>query len=155
MKRILFTHVHLIVDGNREYEDGALLVNGEIIEDVFINSNHLKSDLGEYEEIDLKGSIVMPGFFDTHTHGAFGISYNNASSAEMNDVSRKLLSKGTCSYFATLTNNESLCEQLNALDGLKTEGARFLGIHLEGPLSVPDIKVPSARNTSLKPMRIN
>ena len=98
MKRILFTHGHLIVDGNREYEDGALLINGETIEDVFINSNHLKDDLGEYEEIDLKGNIVMPGFFDTHSHGAFGADYNKASLNEIDEASKKLLQKGTCSF---------------------------------------------------------
>ena len=133
MKRILFTHGHLVVDGNREYEDGAVLVNGETIEDVFINSNHIKKDLGEYEEIDLKGSIVMPGFFDTHCHGAFGIDFNTASKEELNEVSKEFLKMGTCSFFTTLLNNEHLYDQLNRLDDADTDGSRFLGIHLEGP----------------------
>ncbi|MBR0462237.1 MAG: N-acetylglucosamine-6-phosphate deacetylase [Erysipelotrichaceae bacterium] len=133
MKRILFTHGHLVVDGNREYEDGAILVNGETIEDVFINANHIKKDLGEYEEADLEGSIVMPGFFDTHCHGAFGFDFNTASGEELNEVSKEFLKKGTCSFFATLLNNEKLTGQLEKLDDADTGGARFLGVHLEGP----------------------
>ena len=133
MNKILFTHAHLIVDGNREYEDGALLVNGSTIEDVFVHSNHIKKDIDDYEVVDLKGKIVMPGFFDTHMHGCFGKDFNNISKEDLNELSFKLLSKGTTSFLVSLTNNENILNELKLLENFNTDGARYLGIHLEGP----------------------
>ena len=61
--KYLLKHGHLIIDGNKEYLDGSVLVNDERIEDVFIHSN--KVDELEYDEcIDCSGKIIMPGFFD-------------------------------------------------------------------------------------------
>ena len=133
MSRILFTHSHLVIDGKREYEDGALLVNGETIEDVFIDSGHIRYIEGEYEERDLEGRIVMPGFFDTHNHGCFGINYTSASKEEINEVSRKMAVQGTTSFLMTLLNNEKLLERLRNVEDLECAGSRFQGIHLEGP----------------------
>ena len=132
MARILFSHAHLTVDGNREYEDGALLVNDEIIEDVFYHSSQLIIN-GDYDEINLEGKIVMPGFFDSHIHGCFSKSFNVISKDELNEVSYKLLKKGTTSFLVTLTNNQNLINELKALATANTDGSRFLGIHLEGP----------------------
>ena len=133
MNKILFTHAHLIVDGNKEYEDGALLVNDSTIEDVFVHSNHIKKDIDDYEVIDLKGKIVMPGFFDTHIHGCFGKEFNNISKEDLNELSFKLLSKGTTSFLVSLTNNENILDELELLENFNTGGSRYLGIHLEGP----------------------
>lgn len=133
MNKILFTHAHLIVDGNREYEDGALLVNGSTIEDVFVHANHIKKDISDYEVIDLKGKIIMPAFFDSHMHGCFGKDFNNISKEDLNALSFKLLSKGTSSFLVSLTNNENLLNELKLLENFNTDGSRYLGIHLEGP----------------------
>ena len=46
--KYLLKHAHLIVDGNREYLDGALLIDGERISEVFLQSNKLKGDFTEY-----------------------------------------------------------------------------------------------------------
>ena len=133
MNRILFTHTHLVVDGNREYLDGALLVNGETIEDVFINSNNIKKELGDYKEINLNGKIIMPGFFDTHTHGACSVEFNSANKEDIEKVSLEYAKHGTTSFFTTLTNNENLVEEIKLLNDAETSYSRFLGIHLEGP----------------------
>lgn len=138
MGRYLLSHGHLIVDGNREYIDGALLINDETIEDVFYHTNQIKQDLGEYIEIDLKGKIVMPGFFDSHLHGCFGYDFNEISLDKLNEVSKALRRKGTTSFLTTLTNNEHLLSQLKTLDDKKVEG--HLGIHLEGPFINPEYK---------------
>ena len=133
MRRILFTHAHLVVDGNKEYLDGALLVNGETIEDVFVDSSNIKKELGEYEEVNLQGKIVMPGFFDTHTHGVYGVEFNKASKDDINKASEVYAKHGTTSFFTTLTNNDTLKDELVLLSDVDGDNARLLGIHLEGP----------------------
>ena len=49
--KYLLTHGHLIIDGNREYIDGALLIEGERIVDVFPQSNKLPEINEEYKLI--------------------------------------------------------------------------------------------------------
>lgn len=133
MEKILFTHAHLVIDGNKEFLDGALLVNGETIEDVFVNSNMINDDLGNYKEINVDGKIMMPGFFDTHCHGGFGVLFNDCSLDELDRYSKELLKKGTTSFYVTLTNNKNLINQLRMLEKFESKGSRFLGIHIEGP----------------------
>lgn len=89
--RILFTHAHLIIDQNKEYLDGALLVNDQRIEDVFLHSNNLPDIAGDYTTIDLNGSIVMPGFFDTHTHGISGIDYDLSDKKNWKELLMRML----------------------------------------------------------------
>lgn len=131
--KTLFRHAHLVIDGNREYEDGALLVDEDKILDVYYHSNKIDNNLNDYKEIDLDGKIVMPAFFDSHIHGGCGYDFNSINKQELDDFSNLLLKKGYASFLTTLTNNEKIIEQLNNLNDIKTSGANFLGIHLEGP----------------------
>ncbi len=59
----LYIHGHLIIDGYRQYKDGALLVNDDHILDVFCDS--FKLDTIEANIVDLKGKLVFPKFFDS------------------------------------------------------------------------------------------
>ena len=138
MERILFNHCHLVVDGKREYLDGALLVDGETIEDVFVNGNMIKNIPGEYEEIDLKGKIVMPGFFDTHCHGIKNVDFNKCCKQDISKASEEYAKHGTTSFYTTLTNDENYYDTLDTLNDCNTEYARHLGVHLEGPFISKD-----------------
>ena len=60
----LYVHGHLIIDGYRQYEDGALLLNDEHILDVFSNSD--KFNVTDTNVVDLKGKLVFPKFFDSN-----------------------------------------------------------------------------------------
>lgn len=58
-------------------KDGAVLINGETIEDVGTSEELEKkycslNDLGDIEIIDCTGKTLMPGFVDSHTHFLFG-----------------------------------------------------------------------------------
>lgn len=59
MSRLLIKHAHLIIDGYRQFIDGAILINDKSIEDVYPHTN--KVDINE-ESIDIEGKIVMPSF---------------------------------------------------------------------------------------------
>ena len=133
--KYLLKHGHLVVDGNREYLDGALLINDDVIEDVFVQSNFDTEGI-DCKQIDLQGSIVMPGHFDTHTHGINGISFDTASVEELDKASLDMAKSGTTSFLTTLSYDcldadlDSRYELLNDYD---SKYSRFQGIHLEGP----------------------
>lgn len=137
--KYLLKHGHLIIDGNREFIDGAILINNETIEDVYPQSNKL-DDINDCEVIDLKGSIVMPGFFDTHTHGIDGYTFDTANKEELDKISLDFAKSGTTSYIASLSYDLKPSEYENKLslyDAYQSDDARFVGVHLEGPFLSP------------------
>ena len=133
--KLLLKHAHLVIDGNREFIDGALLIDGERIADVYPQSSHLP-ELNEVEVRDLHGLLVMPGFFDTHTHGIDGMTFDNASQQEMDRISYEYALDGTTSFLASLSYDlspEDYIRQLTRFEQEKGKYARFQGFHLEGP----------------------
>ncbi len=110
-EKILLEHGHLIVDGNSEYLDGALLVEGDKILDVFPHTNKLKGSFEDCRRIDLKGALIMPGFFDA-------------------DVYNDERGKGVTAYIETVLRSRE--EEKVSLP------AKRLGYHLDGPYVDPD-----------------
>ena len=134
--RYLLEHAHLIVDGQREFIDGALLINGETIEEVYPHSNRITIDLSDTEVKDLHGLLVMPGFFDTHTHGIDMMSFDDCDLSQMDQISYEFALDGTTSYLASLSydlGEEAIIERLKLLEDYDGPVARFKGIHMEGP----------------------
>lgn len=134
--KYLFTHGHLIVDNNHEYLDGSLLVEDEYILDVYPQSNRL-NDIEDCEVIDLKGSIVMPGFFDSHTHGIGGMCFDSINSKEdLDKVSLQFSQSGTTSFLASISYDVELKDfddRIKVYDPYVSSTSRFVGLHLEGP----------------------
>ena len=134
--RYLLKHAHLIVDGNREFIDGALLVNDDVIEEVFPQSNKIRDIEEEYKEIDLEGKLVMPGFFDTHNHGIDTMGFDDADLEQLDKMSYEYAMDGTTSYLGTLSYDlsfERFDSRFKLFEDYKGKYARFQGIHLEGP----------------------
>ncbi|MBR4461338.1 MAG: amidohydrolase family protein [Erysipelotrichaceae bacterium] len=133
--KLLLKHAHLVIDGNREFIDGSLLVDGETISDVYPQSGHLP-EMEDVETIDLHGLLVMPGFFDTHTHGINGMSFDDADQEDMDKISHEFALDGTTSYLASLSydlNSQDFIRQLSRFEEEKGNYARFEGFHVEGP----------------------
>jgi N-acetylglucosamine-6-phosphate deacetylase len=86
-------------------------------------------------------SIVAPGFIDLHVHGARGRDVMDGTLESLQTLSSSLASHGTTSFLATtLSAPDSDLEV--ALRGFnahrqRVDGARALGIHLEGPYLNP------------------
>lgn len=55
-------HGHLIIDRNKEYLDGSILIEDKKILDVFVNSN---KEFLDAQTIDLKGKVILPNFFNS------------------------------------------------------------------------------------------
>ena len=131
--RVLLNHCHLIIDGNKECLDGAILLNDEYIEEVFPHTNKLTIKDTDYEEINLDGAIVMPGFFDTHLHGSNGYSLEEIDKLNLDEISKSLALHGTTSFLATTSAHINKLDTLEKLNDLKTSASKCLGIHIEGP----------------------
>ena len=92
--------------------------------------------------IDAKGLYVAPGFIDMHTHGAGGADFMDGTVDAYLTAARMHAVHGTTLlYPTTLTStNEALFasfETYRKAEEMNTDGARFGGMHLEGPYFSP------------------
>lgn len=100
-----------------------------------LTSGHL--DIDDEEVIDARGQSVIPGFIDSHIHGANGYDTMDEDPEAILEIAKHLVSEGTTSFLAT-TMTESIHAIETALAHAKDTNtpvgtAELLGIHLEGP----------------------
>ncbi len=94
---------------------------------------------------DADGLRVVPGFIDTHTHGAVGVDVNGASAEELEKISRFFASHGTTAWLCSILTDtqeqtEWCIEQFKRHRTIEQRGAELAGIHLEGPFLAPEYK---------------
>ena len=107
--------------------DGYLEIeNGKFINFYDTSEGHRKADI-EYGDL-----IVMPGIFDTHNHGGFGVRLDNATQEEIKLYLKGLASVGVTQVFATTCELDAMRNVCTAMKN-NYEGARIMGIHSEGP----------------------
>ena len=130
----------------------TLIINGKVITggEVFASNVVLKNGLVDYvgpempqvsdgdQVIDAMGCFVSPGFIDMHTHGAGGADFMDCTVEAYLTAARTHAVHGTTLlYPTTLTStNELLFASFDTYKKaveLNVEGARFGGMHLEGP----------------------
>ena len=95
---------------------------------------------GKGEEIELpKNAIVLPGFIDQHVHGAGGADGMDGRVEDIAVIAETLAKEGTTSFLVTTMtqSKENILKAMNSVKeyraSAKKEGARVVGIHLEGP----------------------
>lgn len=83
-------------------------------------------------------ATLVPAYFDVHIHGSGGADVMDATESALRTLGRFLARHGVGSYLAT-TVSASVDKTLHSLSGLaklmttKLDGARPMGIHIEGP----------------------
>ena len=84
---------------------------------------------------------AVPGFVDTHCHGADGVSFGDPDREANLRAARYHRTHGTTTLFASTVTEpiDKLERQLAVLRGLVEEG-ELAGIHLEGPFLAPERK---------------
>ena len=92
------------------------------------------------EVIELpEDAIVLPGFVDQHIHGAGGSDGMDGTVEDISIIAKTIAAEGTTSFLVT-TMTQSPENITKALSAVKTyretdkgDGARVVGVHLEGP----------------------
>lgn len=127
-----------IVDAERGVFAGHVVVDGERIAEVGEGRY-----AGELEAVDLAGLLLMSGMVDIHIHGGWGHDFIREPKVGVEAVGERLAAEGTTSFFASLTvvSHRELLELLADFpDPYRTAGARFWGVHSEGPFLSPAYK---------------
>ena len=83
--------------------------------------------------------VVVPGFIDQHIHGAMGADAMDGTVEALSTIANAVASEGTTGFLATTMTQspENILKAMNAVknyvEGNFKDGAKLLGIHLEGP----------------------
>ena len=91
---------------------------------------------------DYGDAYILPGFIDIHTHGAYGYDTLQGNITGLKHWQKQLLKEGVTGFLPTLAA-ASVDNMRSSLDTVRKavndqNGARILGVHLEGPYLNPD-----------------
>ena len=100
---------------------------------------------GDGAVFDAAGLKLVPGFIDTHTHGAVGVDVNGATAEDLEKISIFMASKGTtawqCSILTDTREQTEWCiGEFLRHEKMERSGADLVGIHLEGPFLAKEYK---------------
>ncbi len=128
------------------FKNALVYVAGEGVKRCSVEFDEKITAIGEssnLEEIALpEGAIVLPGFVDQHIHGAGGSDGMDATIADYETIAKTVAAEGTTSFLIT-TMTQSVENITKAMKAVKEyregehDGARVVGIHLEGPFIAP------------------
>ena len=119
--------------------ENSILENASIIieDGKIIGVEQGNPDIADCEKIDANGNFVSAGFIDIHTHGAGGSDFMDCTIDACKAISKAHAEHGTTLLYPTTlaSDNAELMTFLEVYNTAKpiVEGARFGGIHLEGP----------------------
>ncbi len=128
----------------KAFQNALVYVEGEgILKTNLTFDTHTRAigaDVSDAEVLSLpENALVVPGFIDTHIHGAGGADTMDASPAALAVMASTLAREGTTAFLATtMTQSEAAtCAALRAVGAYvgeaHTTGALCLGAHMEGP----------------------
>lgn len=88
--------------------------------------------------IDAEGKLLLPGFIDTHVHGAVGHDTMDGSVECLHAMADFFVTKGVTAFTPTTltSSHEKILKSLECIQQIMTmpkRGASIVGAHLEGP----------------------
>lgn len=135
-------HNGTLLSGISVMENCAVLVHDGLIEDVFNEKRFAQKKFdSSVKLIDVKGAYIAPGFIDTHIHGFGGFGTDDSSTESVLEMSKALAQYGVTAFNPTLYPSEpdAMVKTIKAVVAAMghEEGARIMGLHLEGPFLSP------------------
>lgn len=121
--------------------NAKIITHDEVLEGYCLSFDEkivsLNQDIPQYTElIDAKGLYLSAGFIDIHIHGSNGYDVMDGTYEALDGIAKSILQTGTTSFLATTMtmSTEDIDKALLNVQGFEQkEGAKILGVHLEGP----------------------
>lgn len=139
MGRIVITNGLLILPSGIS-SGKALVCSGGTIDSILPEGSFTAAP--DDEIIDAGGRYVSPGFIDIHVHGGGGHDFMDGTVEAFLSIARTHARYGTTAMLPT-TLTCSGAELMNVFSvyrrakEINTQGAKFIGLHLEGPYFSP------------------
>ncbi len=127
-----------IFQGEKGFIKGSFRVSGDRIQEI-LPENESSGKADQEQEISLNGAYVLPGLVDIHTHGNSGHDFSDGSGEGLVSMGKYMASHGITSFLPTsitLPYDRLETAFQTAAEYMKNppdDGARVLGVHMEGP----------------------
>ena len=146
-------HNGTILSGYAVMENHSVLVEDGIISGIFSEEHFRQKRFNpDVTIIDAEGAWIAPGFIDTHIHGYGGFGVDDAAYPEnvpvkqaadaMIELSRLLAKTGVTAFNPTVypAREDAMADTIAKIVSVmgKEDGAKIMGLHLEGPFLSPD-----------------
>lgn len=123
-----------IITPEKIIEGGAIIITGSTITEI----SERNTDIEDAIEIDAGGKYISPGFIDIHVHGGGGYDFMDGTETAFLQIAETHARYGTTAMLpTTLTSTkEDILNILSVYEAScrnNTNGAQFIGMHLEGP----------------------
>ncbi|MCH5682821.1 amidohydrolase family protein [Niabella sp. W65] len=123
-----------IITPQRIIKEGTVLIKNGLIESVGNKNVEVESAI----EIDAAGLYLSPGFIDLHIHGGGGADFMDGTEEAFLTIAETHARYGSTALYPTTLTSErkDLLETLETFERANkknTNGARLMGMHLEGP----------------------
>ncbi|MHC4712084.1 MAG: N-acetylglucosamine-6-phosphate deacetylase [Planctomycetota bacterium] len=132
----------VIFTSRMRLDGGCIMVQGRHIQDVLAAGEACLAD-GDVDVIDADGYTVAPGFIDIHVHGGGGGDTSERDGEAVALMSQAHARFGTTAMLPTVYPGP-WNEMIGAIDAIEEamgqwpQGARILGINMEGPFLNPE-----------------
>jgi N-acetylglucosamine-6-phosphate deacetylase len=133
MQRIKIYNANIITPW-RIIPRGTIIIGGDTISSIHENDVEVAGAM----LIDAGEKYVAPGFIDIHVHGGGGHDFMDGDADAFVAIAETHARYGTTSLLPTTLSCEKdelfrTLEAYGKADQINTNGARFLGMHIEGP----------------------
>ena len=143
MTESICLHNGTLLTGYGQMPGCALLLQDGKIADIFSEKRFGQKHFDAATRIiDVHGSYIAPGFIDNHIHGFMGFGTDDRTTESILEMSKHLAQYGVTSFCPTIypQETEAFVQTIRACVGAMghEEGAKILGVHLEGPFISPE-----------------
>ena len=127
-----------VIENVKFIQDGTLVFGDLHLEDGFVERI-------EYKTPHMESDLALPGFIDIHTHGCMGESGDICDVQRLQELALLYPMVGVTSFCPTISSR-SLEAYIPIIKAYQTafsgayRGAKFAGLHLEGPYLNPACK---------------
>jgi len=165
---LLCLHNGTVISGYGAMEKCSIIVEygaiSEILSPQRFEQKHFGTDV---QLIDVGGAFIAPGFIDTHIHGYCGHGTEDAVYPELKpeneviesmiEMSRLLVKHGITAFNPTVypASGDIMTKMVGKIVSAigKEDGAKIMGLHLEGPFLSP-LKLGVQRPETVSPVNL-